>query len=204
MILLFASLFMLIDHIGFMFFPQYPFLRMLGRVSFPLFAYQCAISMSMTHSLDKFFTRLFVCALLFDLPFWLVFGFTDRNIFYIFAFSVLVLLLWQHNRVLGLLCYLFVVAVSEILGMSYGFYGISLVLIFYITKDFFILSVLSFLALIIFCRLIGFTPTYVYGFASVLILYLVDRMKRINLGRYFYYIFYPSHLLVLRVIKEII
>lgn len=40
---LFAMLTMLIDHIGYMFFPKYRIFRTIGGLAFPIFAYQLSV-----------------------------------------------------------------------------------------------------------------------------------------------------------------
>ena len=50
---IFALLFMIIDHIGFIIFPENLLLRAIGRLAFPLFAYQMAVGFSHTKSKEK-------------------------------------------------------------------------------------------------------------------------------------------------------
>ena len=56
-----ASLAMLCDHFGKMLFPQYGFLRYIGRTAFPLFAYTLALGAVYTHRPLSYMAR--VCAL---------------------------------------------------------------------------------------------------------------------------------------------
>ena len=43
MMKLLAMITMLIDHIGYMFFPDYRIFRTIGRLAFPIFAYQLSV-----------------------------------------------------------------------------------------------------------------------------------------------------------------
>ncbi len=45
---------MLIDHLGAVLFPEVIILRMIGRLSFPIFAYLIAIGYSKTNSVFKY------------------------------------------------------------------------------------------------------------------------------------------------------
>ena len=48
-----AMVTMLIDHVGYMFFPGQMIYRTIGRLAFPIFAYQIAIGYSKTSNLKK-------------------------------------------------------------------------------------------------------------------------------------------------------
>lgn len=66
---LFAMLTMLIDHIGYMFFPEYRIFRTIGRLSFPIFAYQLSIGYVKTSNLKKYSTRLLGFAFISQIPY---------------------------------------------------------------------------------------------------------------------------------------
>lgn len=68
MLKLFAALFMLLDHIGFYFYDALPelvvlFLRLIGRLAFPVFAWSIARGYQRTHNLPVYFLRLLGFAL---------------------------------------------------------------------------------------------------------------------------------------------
>ncbi|MDR2703251.1 MAG: conjugal transfer protein TraX, partial [Cellulomonadaceae bacterium] len=58
MIKILAAALMLIDHVGLVFFAQYPWLRMIGRLSMPLFAYSIASGYYFTARAGKFYKYL--------------------------------------------------------------------------------------------------------------------------------------------------
>lgn len=51
---------MTLDHIGIIFFPNIIFFRIIGRMSFPLFAYCTASGCIFTKNIKKYILRLFV------------------------------------------------------------------------------------------------------------------------------------------------
>ncbi|HIU16540.1 MAG TPA: hypothetical protein IAC49_08795 [Candidatus Ventricola intestinavium] len=63
LIRLIACLCMVIDHAGKMLFPQYPVMRLIGRLAFPLFAYGIAVGIVYTHHPIRYLTRVVLLAL---------------------------------------------------------------------------------------------------------------------------------------------
>jgi len=66
---LLAMLTMLIDHIGYMFFPNYRIFRTIGRLAFPIFAYQLSVGYVKTSNLKKYSIRLLGFALISQIPY---------------------------------------------------------------------------------------------------------------------------------------
>lgn len=68
---LIAMIAMLIDHSGKMLFPQYPVMRLIGRLAFPIYAYCIAVGCVYTRDPLKYFKRLVLLALI-SQPFYAV------------------------------------------------------------------------------------------------------------------------------------
>ncbi len=64
LIRLLACLFMLVDHVGKMLFPQIPEMRLIGRLAFPMFAYGIAVGAVYTRDPMKYLTRIALLALI--------------------------------------------------------------------------------------------------------------------------------------------
>ena len=64
LIRLIACLCMVIDHAGKMLFPQYPVMRLIGRMAFPLFAYGIAVGAVYTHDPIRYLSRVVLLALI--------------------------------------------------------------------------------------------------------------------------------------------
>lgn len=61
---LLAAFFMIVDHVGLLFFPSMPIFRILGRISFPIFAYFVAEGCKYTKSKARYFLTMFSFAAL--------------------------------------------------------------------------------------------------------------------------------------------
>lgn len=68
---LIAMIAMLIDHSGKMLFPQYPIMRVIGRLAFPIYAYCIAVGCVYTRDPLKYFKRIVLIALI-SQPFYVV------------------------------------------------------------------------------------------------------------------------------------
>ena len=66
-----AIISMTIDHVGSVFFPQYPAFRWIGRIAFPLFSYCLTVGMLYTRDIRKYLFRLGAFALT-SQPFWIL------------------------------------------------------------------------------------------------------------------------------------
>ena len=64
LIRLIACLCMVIDHAGKMLFPQYPVMRLIGRMAFPLFAYGIAVGAVYTRDPIRYLSRVVLLALI--------------------------------------------------------------------------------------------------------------------------------------------
>ena len=60
---------MLVDHIGYMYYPNVVLFRIVGRLAFPIFAYQIAVGYAHTSNLKKYIQRLTLFAILAQIPF---------------------------------------------------------------------------------------------------------------------------------------
>src|SRR5882724_7582394 len=75
-----AIITMIIDHIGLFFFPTVPELRLIGRLSFPLFAWLIANGAYHTHNIRLYLKRLVICAIVSQVPFIMVNKHLDSDI----------------------------------------------------------------------------------------------------------------------------
>lgn len=209
---------MIFDHIGLMFMPNKDFLyscfRMVGRLAFPIFAFQLAVGYSHSKNKEKHIIRMFIFALLSQFPYWLyvqmaIPGFGHAlNIG--FTFLLALLGMYTLDKTNGLIAKCFslaiVLALSYILPVDYGIVGVLLCISFYVFRNHKYLNLLS-AGLIIVAKVFIEQDLMKYAMIYALLpIYLYNGKKGIDnkFSKYLFYVFYPAHLLLFAVIKMII
>jgi hypothetical protein len=162
---LLAFLTMLIDHIGYMFFPNEMIFRIIGRLAFPIFAYQIAVGYSRTSNLKKYVLRLSLFALITQIPYSffnpdLKFNPIHLNVLFTFITSIGLLCVYdrgilnlknfiEDKNYKHLLYGMFLLALAVIIiilpevisfivkgfYLEYGLLALTLVLLFHIFKE---------------------------------------------------------------------
>lgn len=209
-----AALLMLIDHIGMIFYPNQIGWRILGRLAMPIFAYGIACGFLYTSSLKKYTWRLFLFAVISQIPFQfmhqLVYGkMIGLNIGFTFLVALGCLYFLENMSkktggkqvVVGLgASGLFFLA--EYLGCDYGVYGIMVVISFYlgIKRQNKYLGYIWFALITIVYSYISNNELQLFALLSVIVISLL-KDKRFLEPRFFFYIFYPAHMLMIILIK---
>ena len=221
-----AALFMLIDHIGMVFYPTNMIYRIIGRLAMPIFAYGIAMGFMKTSSLKKYVIRLSIFTII-SQP---VFAFMQYSVYkrvtgvnigatFLIAIGCLVticgrglrekkveeIVSWQKDikdTVIRLIILSSLLVLSEILNCDYGIYGVLVVMVFYvgitIKKD--NVGYLGFAIITIIYSLTSHSSIQLFSILSiVLIPYTKNKVNYIP--RYFFYIFYPLHMLVIALAK---
>lgn len=193
---------MVVDHIGVMFFPQVSFLRIIGRLVLPIFAFGIVTGYKHTSDVNKYFWRIFRFGVLSQIPFMLSIGTPALNILFSLALGLLLIHSWNTKR------YWFmpvIIGIVYFVPIEYGFYGLAMIFIFYIFQNNKLANIyLQFInSLFYFVFHFSFLQFYALG-GVVVALYLPQKNKRISLNKHFFYWFYPTHLLVLFLIKCLI
>ena len=93
-----AIIAMCIDHIGEVLFPNHIWVRYIGRLAFPLYAYLIATGYDLTRNRNKYLLRLFLLACLSQLGFMLHQPWWQLNIIFTFCLAIAALQCWQINR----------------------------------------------------------------------------------------------------------
>ncbi|MGM0379505.1 MAG: TraX family protein [Bacillota bacterium] len=174
---LFAMFTMLIDHIGYLFFPNILLFRTIGRMAFPIFAYHLSIGYSKTSNLRNYIIRLFIFGLITYIPYSffnpkLKFNPFKLNILFTLGISLIFIYLYDNAKkhftlfiekkdlkyilfsIISIIFMFFILIFDNQLstffpkgGLEYGAYGILLVLIFHLFKDKPIKLIISFIIL---------------------------------------------------------
>lgn len=133
---------MLCDHIGVVFFPELTVLRIIGRISFPIFAFLLVEGYFHTKSIPKYMSRLLLMALISEVPYDLVmFGrivdFRRQNVFFTLFLGILMLYLFEtrSNAVAKVISLVLVLLVSEAIISDYNSSGLIMILGFYVYHE---------------------------------------------------------------------
>lgn len=136
---LIAIITMLIDHIGYFYFPDVMILRFVGRIAFPLYAFLITQGIFYTKDKIKYFKRIFIMAILSEIPFNLL---ASKNIFYpssqnvllLFSIAIGTIILYEKLKEKNKDSYyaiLIGIILSILLKPDYSLVGILLIYIFY-------------------------------------------------------------------------
>ncbi len=193
---------MLLDHIAYYFLPysasSYLFMRLLGRLAFPIFAYYIAKGYQRTRNINRYMGRMLVFALISQLPFYyFMHQVMVLNILFTFLLALLMLKLYDRKNLLWVLTLL----VADVVAMDYGAYGLIVILIFHVFGDDFKKTIAMIGTLSLIYATLGAMQTSAWQLrsfiqvASVFAIPLIYMpMKPIRISKYWIYAFYPLHL----------
>ncbi len=214
-----ALIAMTIDHIGFLLLPQYPVLRIIGRLSFPIFAYMIAEGCRYTKNRTKYLLVLSALAVVFQIVYFVA----DRSLFQgvFVSFSLGVGLVYTIDNAVkrkNTLSILLAVAVLLFIGfvclvlpkilshtdfrIDYGIFGVLLpsFVYFWPNKIGKMIGVTA--ATVGICLMMGGIQWWSLLAIVLLAMYSGER------GKYklknLFYIYYPSHLVVIYVIDMLL
>jgi len=173
----------------------YTAFRSAGRISFPVFCFLLTEGFFHTHSRKKYGMRLLVFAFLSEIPFDLavngkILEFSHQNIFFTLFIGLAAMDLMERKResiVLQIIAAAACAAAAELIHSDYGWFGIALITVLYLFHG--NRRQLCLAGGILSCLEIpaplAFIPIFYYN----------GRRGRQN--QYFFYVFYPAHLLLL-------
>ncbi len=222
-----AAVAMLIDHVGYLMLPQYDVLRIIGRLAFPIFAFMIAEGCKYTKNKARYFFTVFGLAALCQTVYYIFDKSLFMSVLVSFALAILMVYalqnfkttLFSHKSTLMqkvLSASLFAALVASVylinlfVDIDYGFWGCMLPVfasffhapqnceISFLQKlDCVPVNVLAMaLAMLPLARSIGWLQMYSFAALVPLMLYSGKRGKLKM--KYFFYIFYPLHLVILQ------
>lgn len=184
----------------------------IGRLAFPIFAFLIAEGFYHTKNVKKYLTRLFLFAVVSQVPYNIVFfeewiQWEQLNILFNFFFGLLALCVYKKNKYAGIGAVIIFSCLNQFtIHMGYGAFGVLLVFFFYIFRDSFVKQAGSLTLLMIIYILnfiIKYYPrmgfyTFLQAFAvlSLFILYFYNGKKGKDI-KYLFYAFYPTHIALL-------
>ncbi|MBD9099179.1 hypothetical protein EGP98_06280 [bacterium] len=205
-----AIITMTIDHIGAIIYPNIDAFRIIGRISFPIFCFLLVEGFKHTHNRFRYFIRLLLFAIITQPIYDYAFNNHELNILFTFSLSFLLLssiefikkIINKYNKgienylyktISYLLIYIIFLILSIILNVDYQALGISLVLIFYLSPNI-LLSLLLYLTIAI---TLNVNNIQLYSLIAFIFIYFYNGKKGKNI-KYFFYLYYPLHLLLLK------
>ena len=202
-----AIIAMAVDHIGLILFPDVTALRMVGRVALPLFGYLLIHNyLFFTNDKKRYIVRLWVFAAI-SQPFTYFIVSPSLNIFFLLALGLNTIYLIEgikvaaSSRAIESITAFIVVSLSLVFSLfvSYGLFGLTLLLFMYRSFDKSEYVFFVFLSIVLMNFSMEHTSYMYLGFLFYPIIYFsgqldlkIKRMKPL-----FFYVFYPAHLLIL-------
>lgn len=228
-----AMILMLGDHMWATIIPGNQWLTSIGRLAFPIFAFQIAEGAVRTKDLNKYIKRMFIFALISEIPFNLMY---DGGIIYpfhqnvLFTFLIALLLIKFTEYMKAKNAYFFIPAtiISCFVGYALGFitmsdyfgYGVLTVLLFYFSRQFKFSWLWELLGMICIhgfmmvgieftVSIFGFEfllPQQAFAVLALIPIWLYNGKSgtKNKYIQYGCYAFYPVHMLILSLIRYII
>lgn len=190
---------MIMDHTGMALFPQYMWLRIVGRLAFPIYCFLLVEGAVHTSNKKRYLGRLFLFALISEIPFDLVrtgrlISGDAQNVFFTLLIGLLAVFLLQSqiNKAYSAILTAALIFLAYGLNTDYSAYGVFVILLFYVFRQQLLAKAAAF------C---GATVALYGGLQNYAMLSLIPILcyngKRGPGMKYFFYVFYPAHLLVL-------
>lgn len=209
-----ALIAMTIDHVGLIFFTENLVFRAIGRIAFPIFAYFIAEGAVYTKNYFKYFFRMFLLGVIFLLVFYIFMNKIYFSIFSVFSFSLLIIYLYKKIVLFGenekyllmssfiliglglmtIICYL-----TTIFKFDYGIFGVITPVLIYLFANKNLKLLVLIISLGVHSFVNGVFPSYIciFSLCAIPLLMLYNGEKgKMNL-KYFFYLYYPLHLVFL-------
>ena len=201
-----AIITMIIDHVGAVLFPDCWELRYIGRISFPIFCFLLTEGFRHTRNIRRYMIRLGGFALISEVPYDLAFHGkaadpAHQNVFFTLLLGVVLMYVLERSRELPLkvLEILMVMSTADLLRTDYSFKGILLIAVFYLLRENLWLKTVC-------AALWNFLWNgSIQGYGALAVIPIA--MYNGELGRkmkYFFYVFYPAHLMVLFLVSQLL
>lgn len=195
----------------------YMVLRCLGRFSFPMFCFLMVEGFWHTRSKIKYLRNLLIFAVISEVPFDLalsgeMWSTSHQNVFFTLSMGLAAIwfaeyfrarcMMTVYNSILHQVVYLVVAAgmafAAEWLAADYGAVGVCVIFILYAMRENRFMSAALAWGIL---TLSNWLEIYCLPFIGAVMLYNGQRGRQ---NKYFFYLFYPAHLLVLYFIRSVL
>lgn len=198
-----------------------------GTIAFPLFCFLLSEGFRYTRSKKRYIGIMFVFALISEIPFDIgffsryskmegtfPFYFNYQNVFFTLFLGLIALLCLERFScksekksdkikagVLQILCISAIAAIAELIRCDYGMEGILFIVVFYLCRESRICQVLLFL--LAYIATTGNQPTLYILICCLIILLYNGKRGKLKL-KYFFYAFYPIHIMILFALGQVL
>lgn len=185
----------------------YLIMRYVGRVSFPMFCFLMIEGFVHTRSRKKYMRNLILFALISEIPFDLalmgsVWDVSHQNVFFTLAIGMATIWLIENLQKRGMatkigeiFILLIGAGIAQVLATDYGGAGIAVIYVIYVLRQ---QPVWASAAACMVLTLSNMTEIYSFLCVPAIACYNGERGKQ---NKYFFYIFYPLHLLLLYIVR---
>ena len=205
---------MAIDHAGFVLFPEYIVFRLIGRLSMPIFAYCIARGVYYSNNkgtFKRYIINMLIFAVLSQIPYYFFNGPYHLNIGFTWLLSMILLyIIIKKKRRHILPACVIIGVISVLMPVEYSFLGSFLPVIFYwsaVKKNNFSYAFIGVTIITTGYIILNNNGAVIIQFLSILAVPLIAILQRydskIKLPKWFFYVFYPAHILLLMVIKQL-
>lgn len=210
-----AAIFMTLDHMGLMLFPRQILFRILGRLAMPIFAFMIAEGCKYTRNKKKYFGMVFGLGLICQIVYTIANGDWYLSILITFSLSILVIYALQHykqyrNLTAGLLLAGSIAAVwmlNQVFEIDYGFWGCMLPVFASLpqvtSRDNHPTCMATLgIGLVFLSMALG--DIQIFSLLALPLLFCYSGKRGKLRMKYFFYIFYPAHLVILQAIAMLV
>lgn len=221
-----ALITMTIDHIGVVLLPQYLVLRIIGRLTYPIFAYMIAEGCFYTHNKRRYLGGIFALGVVCQLGYLIAMGSLEQSILTTFVFAIITIYALQfadaRRDVVGALAVLGALALDILVSLvlpvllagtdfsvDYGFAGILLPVFCYMPRIFFKNALdKQRLRLMLACAVVGMLFVCIqmnawmggiqwFSLFTIIPLACYNGKRGTWRLKYLFYIYYPAHLVAI-------
>ncbi len=178
----------------------------IGRISFPLYAFLLTEGFVHTSNLKSYIKRLFIFALISQVPFMLfrtlVGEWKMLDIMFTLLLGLFAIISYEkiNKKYISIPICILLIILGDVLKVDYTWFGVTLILLLYIFKDKKVLLSIAYIFLVLIYLFtyklkISSIIFYATSYIVPLIIILLYNGKLGRKLKYFYYWFYPTHML---------
>lgn len=228
-----ALITMTIDHIGVILLPQYPILRIIGRLSFPIFAYMVAEGCHHTHDKRRYLEGIVLLGLLCQAVFFITIGSLEQSILTTLALGIVTVYAMQsldrRRDIIGIIICLGALGLDVVacfilphflanMGyrIDYGFAGVLLPALCYLPRliardmedgrrrTLTLAPLTAGLLLVAIQTEAAFRGIQLFALLAVPLLAMYNGQRGKRRLKHLFYIYYPAHLVVIWMIALVL